>query len=107
MGKEINAIFGAQTILIWTYVNKWSVVRPFRHFRIHTSEYEQEMLHQSSLTNTLHSYLVGLAAYTVKHVLNSHSKIDKTKISTPNGSLFLMKVKSIAECSTWSILQYI
>ena len=21
MGKEINAIFGAQTILIWTYVN--------------------------------------------------------------------------------------
>ena len=34
---------------------------------------------------------------TVKPVLNGHSRIDKTKISTTNGSL--MKVKSIAECS--------
>ena len=31
-------------------------------------------------------------------------KIDKTKILMTNGSL--MKVKSIAECSPWSILQY-
>ena len=31
-------------------------------------------------------------------------KIDKTKILITNGSL--MKVKSIAECSPWSILQY-
>ena len=31
-------------------------------------------------------------------------KIDKTKILITNGSL--IKVKSIAECSTWSILQY-
>ena len=30
--------------------------------------------------------------------------IDKTKILMTNGSL--MKVKSIAECSHWSILQY-
>ena len=35
---------------------------------------------------------------------NGHSKIDKTKILTTNGSL--MKVKSIAECSPWGILQY-
>ena len=42
--------------------------------------------------------------YTVKPVLRGHSKIDKTKILMTNGSL--MKVKSIAECSPWSILQY-
>ena len=41
---------------------------------------------------------------TVKPVLRGHSKIDKTKIWMTNGSL--MKVKSIAECSPWSILQY-
>ena len=41
---------------------------------------------------------------TVKPVVSDHSKIDKTKILMTNGSL--MKVKSIAECSHWSILQY-
>ena len=34
---------------------------------------------------------------TVKSVLNSHSKIDKTKVLTANASL--IKVKSIADCS--------
>ena len=34
---------------------------------------------------------------------NSHSKLDKTKILMTNGNL--MKVKSNAECSPWSILQ--
>ena len=34
---------------------------------------------------------------TVKPVLSSHSKIDKTKVLKTNGSL--MKVDSIAECS--------
>ena len=43
-------------------------------------------------------------SYTEKPVLNGLSKIDKTKVITTNGSL--MKVKSIAECSPWSILQY-
>ena len=43
-------------------------------------------------------------SYTVKPVLNDHSKIDKTKVLMTNG--YLMKVKSIAECSLWSILQY-
>ena len=33
-----------------------------------------------------------------------HSKIDKTKVFMTNDSL--MKVKSFAECSPWSILQY-
>ena len=40
---------------------------------------------------------------TVKPVLSSHSKIDKTKILMTNGSW--MKVESIAECSP-CILQY-
>ena len=40
--------------------------------------------------------------YTVKPVLSGHLKIDKTNVLMENGSL--MKVKSIAECSTWSIL---
>ena len=41
---------------------------------------------------------------TVKPVLRGHLKIDKTKVLMTNGSL--MKVKSISECSPWSILQY-
>ena len=41
---------------------------------------------------------------TVKPVLSGHSKIDKTKVVMAIGCL--MKVKSIAECSLWSILQY-
>ena len=41
---------------------------------------------------------------TVNPVLSGHSKIDKRKVLMANGSL--MKVKSIAECSPWSILQY-
>ena len=42
---------------------------------------------------------------TVKPVLSGHLKIDKTKISMTNGSL--MKVESIAECFSWSILKYV
>ena len=41
---------------------------------------------------------------TVNPVLSGHSKVGKTKILMTNGSL--MKVKSIVECSPWSILQY-
>ena len=41
---------------------------------------------------------------TVKPVFNGHSKIVKIKILMTNGSL--MKIKSIAECSPWSTLQY-
>ena len=40
----------------------------------------------------------------VKPVLSGHLKLDKTKTLMTNGSL--MQVESIAECSTWSILQY-
>ena len=40
----------------------------------------------------------------MKPVLSSHSKIDKTKVWKPCGSL--KQVKSTAECSTGSILQY-
>ena len=42
--------------------------------------------------------------HTVPPVLSGHSKLDKTKILMTNDSL--MKAKSIAECSSWSILQY-
>ena len=41
---------------------------------------------------------------TVKHVLSSHSKKDKTETLISNGSL--MMVERIAEGSPWSILQY-
>ena len=41
---------------------------------------------------------------TVKPVLSGQSKIDKMNIIMTNGSL--MKVKSIAERSLWSILRY-
>ena len=39
-----------------------------------------------------------------KPVLSGHSKIDKTKVLKTK--YHLMQVKSIAECSPWSILQY-
>ena len=52
----------------------------------------------------LHVIYIICHVYTVKSVLSSHSKIDKTKVLKTNGSL--MKVKTIAECSPWSILQY-
>ena len=47
--------------------------------------------------------LTKVIRHTVKPVLSSLSKIDKTKILMTNGSIM---VKSIAECSHWSILQY-
>ena len=47
---------------------------------------------------------IGELTFTVKPVLSGHSKIDKTKILKTNGGL--MKVENIAECSSWSILQY-
>ena len=43
-------------------------------------------------------------SYTVKPVLSSHSKKDKTKILMTNGSL--MKAESIAECSSFEVGQY-
>ena len=49
-------------------------------------------------------YVPHLIYTTVKPVLSGHTKIEKTKILMTNGSL--MKVKSVAECSPWSILQY-
>ena len=56
------------------------------------------------------NYPVGLDVYFVwafiysKTCIKRPLKIDKTKLFMTNGSL--MKVKSIAECSPWSILQY-
>ena len=45
-----------------------------------------------------------LFASTVKLVLSGHSKIEETKVLKPCGSL--IQLKSIAECSKGSILQY-
>ena len=61
--------------------------------------------HSSCRTSAILKYFCPLKG-TVKPVfkLNSHSKIDITKILMTNGSL--MKVESIAECSKGSILQY-
>ena len=53
----------------------------------------------------LYHMIVPAHATTVKPVLSGLSKIDKTKILMTNGSF--MKGESIAECSPWSILQYI
>ena len=46
----------------------------------------------------------GVIVTTVKPFLSSHLKIDKIMVLIENGSR--MKVKSIAECSKGSILQY-
>ena len=51
-----------------------------------------------------HGYWKETILHTVKPALRDHSKIDKAKHFMTNGSL--MKVKSIAECSPWSFLQY-
>ena len=48
----------------------------------------------------------GEGTHTVKPVLSSLSKIDKTKLLKIKFNGSLMKFESIAECSTWSILQY-
>ena len=57
-----------------------------------------------SLDGRKPAFRVWDQVYTVKPVLSGHSKIDKIKILLTNGSL--MKVKSIAEYSKRSILQY-
>ena len=49
------------------------------------------------LGKIINELVFGTYLYTVKPVLSGHSKIDKIR---------LMQVKSIAECSPWSILQY-
>ena len=69
---------------------------------------------KASLYKYIHSYLVGLQADletrpisrdTVKPILNSHTQKEDQKLVF-NTNYRLMQVKSIAECSPWSILQY-
>ena len=50
-------------------------------------------------------FVLHILECTVKPVLSCHSKMDKTKILMANGSL--MKVESIAECSTFDLHQAI
>ena len=49
----------------------------------------------------LELFTCNFDGYTVKPVLSGHLKKDKTEVLMENGSL--MEVKSIAECSPWSI----
>ena len=53
-------------------------------------------IHLTASLQTLQNRKFMLVVNTVKLVLSSHSKKDKTKILITNGSL--MKVESIAEC---------
>ena len=46
------------------------------------------------------------SSVTAKSILSGHSNIDKKNPDLNNKSRSLMKVKSIAECSPWKILQY-
>ena len=55
------------------------------------------MLHSNALA-IVTQHLMDNVRNKVKPVLSGHSKIVKTKVLMANGSL--MKVKSIAECST-------
>ena len=50
-----------------------------------------------------HNFNLTICLYS-KVCLKRPLKIDKTKVLKTNGNL--MKVESIAECSSWSILQY-
>ena len=80
---------------------------------------QEEELNSTERVNTMRTILclkwsklsgalAVLSTITVKPVLSSHLNIDKLMVLMDNGSL--MKVKSIAECSPWSIkvsiLQY-
>ena len=47
---------------------------------------------------------ISFEVITFEPVLSGHSKMEKTKVLKTDGCL--MQVKSIAECSPWSILQY-
>ena len=68
------------------------------HFNKHTCNH-----HTASLINSTKQEVHVVSQYS-KTGLKQPLKKDKTKILITNGSL--MKVKSIAECSPWSILQY-
>ena len=61
------------------------------------------VLRQQSIWNVPLYLDAPLDYVNCKTCVNGHSKTDKTKILMTNGSL--MKFKSIAECSPWSILQ--
>ena len=63
-----------------------------------------KLSHMGLANINMENNVLSSLLYTVKPVLNGHSKIDKTKILMTNGCL--MKVESIAECSKGSILQY-
>ena len=71
---------------------------------LEASTLQQKVLTQIRLLMKQSQIWVHTVCITVIPVLSGHSNIDKTKILMTNGSL--IKVKSIAEYSPWSILQY-
>ena len=86
------------------------MIRKYHNHTLQTNprhcEEESQILFLPCILGTLktprHTY--PKISTTVKPALGGHSKIDKAKIFMTKGSL--MQVKSIAECSPWSILQY-
>ena len=67
------------------------------------------MYHKETLTANLHPVIVALLTEvsllcTVKSVLKGHSEKDRNLVFKTN--YHLMQVKSIAECSKGSIMQY-
>ena len=81
--------------------SKTCLKRPLKHWSVHVI---LAIIIYSAVQSYCNIPHYNIYLYTVKPVLSSHPKIDKTKILVTNGSL--MKVESIAECSFWSILQY-
>ena len=65
---------------------------------------EQEMLKEQKDLEKKVQDLEVRSLNTVKPFLRGQSKTGKTNVLKTDGSL--MQVKSIAECSPWSILQY-
>ena len=71
---------------------------------VNKSHFNQYSSYSESTNSTKQKVHVG-SQYS-KTGLKQPLKKDKTKILITNGTCSLMKVKSIAECSPWSILQY-
>ena len=107
-----NTGFTVQFWFCWVTYTLWKSYFSYKEFRMTSGRFLDNSviwLFSSEKNNKTVKYKNSIWVSTwdfgtIKPVLSSHLKIDKTKVLMENGSL--MKVKSIAECSPWSILQY-
>ena len=102
-------IFEAMIYSKENYSDIWMIICKFKTMNLAGRGYTQLIMcnktqHKEHRKLFSSSSVEGWAQKFGLTVLSGHSKIDKTKILMTNGSL--MKVKCIAECSPWSILQY-